>query len=234
MATSDGAQTTRLAMPSTNAFVYSDNKSVLATALHQQLFLDVLIVCRNDSDDKSSVQVQAHRSVLAAASPVFMRMLQESENCSMVSLPHIRTKVMSTLLDLIYGGQVILADDDVEEFIAAAQALEIDLTPASLIKREPGGNNNMVKRRVTPRLDVVEVMALDDGRARCTICNTEFCSMANARRHVNEVHDKSGTEFECELCKAILKSQGRLMEHLKKKHNITKRMLKRPINEDEP
>jgi len=105
-------------------------------------FYDVTLVC-------GEKQVQAHRVVLAACSPTFRQMIRHSpHHHPVLYLRGIRAMDLVAMLDFMYHGEVMIATEELETFLATAHDLSVrGLTQAGDDRgtendREPEDNNN--------------------------------------------------------------------------------------------
>ena len=89
----------------------------------QKLFTDVTLV----SDDH--VKFLAHKTVLAAASPVLksLLMLNISEGHQILFLKGVHSEELQSLLEYVYLGQASVSLSNVQGFTSASKELGIDL-----------------------------------------------------------------------------------------------------------
>merc|ERR1712129_65558 len=99
---------------------YEQNRtSSLKSLWKNEDFLDVTIACDDD-------QVQAHKVVLSAASPVFRNILTRNPHSHpLLYLKGTTTKDIKSLLNFIYTGETRVVQDDLEEFMALADGFKI-------------------------------------------------------------------------------------------------------------
>lgn len=82
-------------------------------------FYDVTLVCEEK-------QVQAHRVVLAMCSPTFRDMISHSpHHHPVLYMRGIRHTDLLAMLDFMYHGQVMIATEELETFLATAQDLSV-------------------------------------------------------------------------------------------------------------
>jgi len=82
-------------------------------------FLDVTLVCDGDI-------VRAHKLVLSACSPLFRIMLKKNSHPQpMIFLRGIRFPDMVAILNFMYHGEVNVNQEDLQNFLAAAEELRI-------------------------------------------------------------------------------------------------------------
>jgi len=82
-------------------------------------FLDVTLVCDGDI-------VRAHKLVLSACSPLFRIMLKKNSHPQpMIFLRGIRFPDMVAILNFMYHGEVNVNQEDLQQFLAAAEELRI-------------------------------------------------------------------------------------------------------------
>jgi len=109
----------------------------------------VTLCCDNGVDI-----VQAHKVILAACSPLFRKILsrQKSQQNPFLYLKGIRLKELRAVLDFIYHGEVNVAQDSLNNFLAVAEELAIKgLTTDS---QKPGGDPTPTKKAVAKRKSV--------------------------------------------------------------------------------
>ena len=104
--------------------------------------------------------VQAHKVILAACSPLFRKILSRQKSTGQnpfLYLKGIRLKELRAVLDFIYHGEVNVAQDSLNNFLAVAEELAIKgLTTDS---QKPGGsdphaNSEQRKKAVAKRKSV--------------------------------------------------------------------------------
>jgi len=115
----------------------------------------VTLCCDNGVDI-----VQAHKVILAACSPLFRKILSRQKSTGQnpfLYLKGIRLKELRAVLDFIYHGEVNVAQDSLNNFLAVAEELAIKgLTTDS---QKPGGsdphaNSEQRKKAVAKRKSV--------------------------------------------------------------------------------
>ena len=83
-------------------------------------FCDVTLVCEDDQ------QMEAHKVILAAASPVFKSMLKRSKHPHpLVFMKGIKIADLSAILNFIYIGQTNIDQDNIGKFLALAESLKV-------------------------------------------------------------------------------------------------------------
>ena len=100
---------------------FTDNvKGAFRNIKETQEFSDVTLAC------KDSPNVEAHRLVLSASSPVFRDILRCNSNSHpVIYLRGIEQKYLGFILDFIYQGEVKICQEDLEEFLEVAKELKI-------------------------------------------------------------------------------------------------------------
>merc|ERR1719357_17414 len=96
--------------------------SSLTDLWKKNAFLDVTIVCDDD-------QIDAHKLILSAASPLLQKILLRNENHvgrPLLYLRGTRKKLFLSLLEFIYKGEVSVHHDNLENFIELANSLEVE------------------------------------------------------------------------------------------------------------
>merc|ERR1711988_1095247 len=138
---------------------WNDFESNISTSFRElredSEFLDVTLCCDNGVD-----VVQAHKVILAACSPLFRKILSRQKSTGQnpfLYLKGIRLKELRAVLDFIYHGEVNVAQDSLNNFLAVAEELAIKgLTTDS---QKPGGsdphaNSEQRKKAVAKRKSV--------------------------------------------------------------------------------
>ena len=82
-------------------------------------FFDVTLACHD-------YQVQAHKVILSACSPFFRSVLKKNPHPNpLIYLKGIKDKEIEAVLKFMYHGEVIVAQDDLNTFLAVAEDLEV-------------------------------------------------------------------------------------------------------------
>lgn len=105
---------------------FESNVSVAFRDLREdEDFFDVTLLC----DDHSGRSLQAHKVILSACSQLFKQMLR---SCSatgqpnpMIYLRGVRLSDLESVLDFMYHGEVNVAQEDLNSFLAVAEDLQI-------------------------------------------------------------------------------------------------------------
>ncbi len=90
-------------------------------------FFDVTLVC----DNSRGRPLQAHKLILSACSPLFKKMLRSLSSVSpshpgpLLYLRGVRHRDLEYVLDFMYHGEVNVAQDDLNAFLAAAEDLQV-------------------------------------------------------------------------------------------------------------
>ena len=96
--------------------------SSLVDLWKKDAFLDVTIVCDDD-------QIDAHKLILSAASPLFQKMLLRNQNLvgrPLLYLKGTRRREMENLLEFVYRGEVNVHAEDLQSFMKLANSLEVE------------------------------------------------------------------------------------------------------------
>ena len=90
-------------------------------------FFDVTLAC----DDAQGRTLQAHKVILSACSTFFKQMLRNTQNAApghpnpMIYLRGVRMTDLESVLDFMYHGEVNVAQNDLNSFLAVAEDLQI-------------------------------------------------------------------------------------------------------------
>merc|ERR1712024_2128 len=110
-------------------------------------FFDVTLCCDNGTD-----LVQAHKVILAACSPLFRKILahQKNQQNPLLYLKGIRLKELQAVLNFMYHGEVNVAQDSLNNFLAVAEELAVKgLTTDS--NSNPTGTDPPAKKAVAAK-----------------------------------------------------------------------------------
>jgi len=105
-------------------------------------FFDVTLACEEE-------QVLAHKLILSACSPFFRAVLRKNPHSHpLLYLKGVKYKDMQAVLNFMYHGEVNVAQDDLNSFLAVAEELQVKgLTQG---KSEKGGGSRETSSRSAP------------------------------------------------------------------------------------
>ena len=83
-------------------------------------FADVTLACEDGE------QVEAHKFLLAGASPFFHNLLKNNHPHPIVYMRGVDSAVLLAIVDFLYCGEVELDPDYLEPFLAIAQELKLE------------------------------------------------------------------------------------------------------------
>ena len=97
-------------------------------------FSDVTLVCEENK------QIEAHRTILAASSPVFNTVLKQNKHSHpMIYMRGLKLKDLDSMIEFIYHGEATVLQEDLEGFLALAKELQLKGLAGS--KNEEGFKN---------------------------------------------------------------------------------------------
>merc|ERR1712024_216174 len=112
-------------------------------------FFDVTLCCDNGTD-----LVQAHKVILAACSPLFRKILahQKNQQNPLLYLKGIRLKELQAVLNFMYHGEVNVAQDSLNNFLAVAEELAVKglTTDSQGSSNAPEASKKDVAKRKSP------------------------------------------------------------------------------------
>merc|ERR1712088_1062045 len=128
---------------------WNDFESNISTSFRElredSEFFDVTLCCDNGTDI-----VPAHKVILAACSPLFRKILthQKNQQNPFLYLKGIRLKELQAVLNFMYHGEVNVAQDSLNNFLAVAEELAVKgLTTDS----KPTGADTPAKKAVAAK-----------------------------------------------------------------------------------
>ena len=93
--------------------------STLKDFKDEEDFFDVTLACEDE-------QVQAHKLIISACSPFFRQVLKRHRHSApLLYLKGVRIKDMVALLTFMYHGEVNVAQEDISQFLATAEELQV-------------------------------------------------------------------------------------------------------------
>jgi len=123
---------------------WDDFAANLSSALHNlrgdENFTDLTLVCADQ-------QVEAHKVVLASSSKFFWRVLKKIKHSHpLIYLKGVKFKDLEAVLSFMYLGQINLAHEDLDSFLALAEELEVNgLTPGEKVSKANSNRQNQGK-----------------------------------------------------------------------------------------
>ena len=200
---------------------YPDHlKEMLHNMINNKDFTDVTLVC-NDGHE-----VQAHKAVLSACSPVFKKMLSNRLSFiqPIVFLKGINHEELQFLLQFAYLGQTTFHQTNLKNFLEVASSLQIkelsndrlademEIQPSNKTFTQEDDTNNKHKKSkvdsepIDKRLSQDIMNKVDDEK-------TETVTMKEENMNDLDI---------CPICKSEFSNKIDLKEHYKSSHNVKK------------
>jgi len=113
-----------MALPENLRLHWNDFESNISKAFQElretKDFFDVTLVCDED-------QIHAHKIILSACSPFFRNILRRSPHHKhpLIYLKDVKFSELTSLLDFIYMGEVIVNREDLNSFLLVAEDLKV-------------------------------------------------------------------------------------------------------------
>jgi len=177
---------------------WDDFTANLISALHNlrgdENFADLTLVCADQ-------QVEVHKVVLASSSKFFWRVLKNIKHSHpLIYLKGIKFKDLEAVLSFMYLGQVNLAQEDLDSFLALAEELEMKgLTPGGKFSNADSNRQIQKKscaeqlREPTPSHPPVLMVPLKAVMVKRKALEMKVAEMeAKLKRKENEEADKRG------------------------------------------
>lgn len=218
----------------TQKFSSIDFRQMLNLQRKDQQFTDVTLAVNGGN-------LLAHKNVLSANSNYFSGILSKLSQCHhpTIVLSEVSIQIMSDLLECIYIGQVMILQKDLEEFVRAAESLEIQLAlpplatsePNHVVKSQNSGSTasfaanpeNMPFNVVPSTSSVLKGQAGVHGSSQdalakkpklpCEVCGQLLASASSLCRH-RKLH--TGVKpYKCAICGRSMTLKYNLMKHIK-------------------
>ena len=102
-------------------------------------FFDVTLLCEGDT------QIEAHKIILSACSPFFKILLKKNQHSHpMIYMRGLRAKDLEAIVDFIYHGETNIHQEDLDEFLALADELQLKGLAGSQENTMDATNNQKV------------------------------------------------------------------------------------------
>ena len=103
---------------------WNDYTTNITTSYHEFRtscdFSDVTLVCENNQ------QIEAHRVILSACSPFFNNILKSNNKPHpLIYMRGLKMKDLEAIIDFIYQGEANIYQDDLDDFLALAEELQL-------------------------------------------------------------------------------------------------------------
>ena len=164
---------------------------------HVEELFDVTLVC----DDGK--QLNAHKVVLSACSPLFRQMLTRNKHPHpLIFMTESNSKQLEEVLDFLYNGEVGIQQEYISEFLKLAQKLkikgldELDFTEKS--------SNGQMKKSSTPLTKIK-----GSRKHQCPECDKYFLTSPILKEHLLSHKNKTtGAENISEVSKETKNSEN--------------------------
>ena len=194
------------------------------------------------SEDQT--QLAAHRVVLSASSEFFRNIFRSNKHSHpLLYLGGVKTHNLQFILDYIYHGEVLICQDQLNEFLESAQKLNIKGLISDDIKEEnvtfsPPEQRQNIEEKENKIVrsdngggggDRIELENNDDvnekirtliekieGGFSCKVCGKTSKNYQNHKRHVETHID--GLSFPCLYCAGVFRSRDSRNTHVFKLH----------------
>ena len=154
-------------------------------------------------------EIQSNKYILSIFCPTLGQLLSAS---STLLLPECSTFSIKYLLNMLNDGFAVtekLSNEDINEIIATAQVLLIEMTGLYLIDPElPEPQTNKRKRNYIPRNNI---SVISYHKYQCQECDYMASKSWNLRTHVEAKHE--GVRYPCDQCEYKATTAGSLKTH---------------------
>ena len=171
-------------------------------------FCDVTLVSEGNQ------QVNAHKVILAASSPIFMKMLKDNKHSNpLIYMREIKINELAAIVDFMYHGEVNVYQEDLDAFLALAEELKLkgltggggkeenqtveimkdkELGPRQPIKPEPLHSNEPVDSNLDDRGHVALI-----SEKQLFLGNT---TDDNLTEQLDTIIESQGSALTCKVC----------------------------------
>ena len=221
---------------------WNDFQENIATAYREiresEDFTDVTLVCEEDK------QIETHRVILSACSPFFMRVLKKNKHSHpMIYMKGFKLKYLMSIIDFIYYGEANIFQEDLNEFLAMAEDLQLKgLTGSSKEETKQteeesfeSANAEQSKPLMTPRIkpretksmlpkeEVIGVSVGDYGIMAIQGTSSPKITVGNVTeldQNISTMIEKieSSGEWGCTVCGKTSKVSSNIRQHIEAHH----------------
>ena len=203
--------------------------------VREGIFSDVTLVC----DDQ--IPIPAHKIIISACSPVFKNILLTNPHSHpLIYLRGVRQKVLQSILQFMYHGEVAISKESLQEFMNTAKDFQVeeiscDIATANdlvnnveteIVKIEEVTHNKQVDGNDVDNLSNVNILE-DTERSdmnlvhfdqvfHCQDCKLDFINEADLLLH-NMTHYEL-VVYPCNQCEYSSTQQDLLEEHQQSMH----------------
>ena len=181
-------------------------------------------------------QVQAHRLILSACSPVLKSIfLNNTQTNAMLYLRGVTDQMLHSMLQYMYFGEATIYQDHLKDFLELAKDLQMaeicqkDVSKGEsdsvLIKSDnadgslngsetvkmSGSKNQHSKHSACNQASQTE-----DPIYSCDQCDKQYTSLGGLVRHQRSIHE--GLVYSCDQCEYQANERGNMRKHQKYKH----------------
>ena len=180
-------------------------------------FFDVTLVCDDD-------QIQAHKVILSACSPFFHTILRRNKHeHPLIFLLGVKYIDILSVLDFMYHGEVTVAQENLNSFLAVSQDLKVKgLTQISTDRILLGSDQPNPKQREYPAaldgdtsLPVDLEHFLDPTDFKDTTGEDDELTVRGLGCEVAKKHRSKDQGLACDTCHQVLSTEKCLKRHMK-------------------
>jgi hypothetical protein len=196
------------------------------------LFFDVHLAVADTSQDDGILKLPAHRALLSACSTVFSDFLQELDADGSPAVIPVRggVRLVTMLLDYIYGVEILVSVEDRDAFLALAEELRVKVCPkrerqvATTAKppQSASAGGMMASSEFTVEELMEKKVAKVKGALLCLVCNTKIKHKCHMRIHMEAQHVKSQFRYECPKCDRVADKRKNMYMHIRQHHSELK------------
>ena len=171
-------------------------------------FSDVTLACGDGQ------QVESHKVVLSASSPVFRSILiNTSHTHPYIYMKGMDKEELDLLIQFMYFGEVMVQKDHLEKFLECATELKI--AGLATNNEKNGGNRGISEtNREGGLVKFEQNPEIQD--SVCQECQKTFSTPANLKSHNTSMHER--VEHSCPICKFKSNFSGNLKKHMRQIH----------------
>ena len=109
-------------------------------------FTDVTLAC-NDGEE-----VQAHKVILAASSPIFQTLLRRKKHPNpLIFMSGVKSENLVAIVDFLYYGEAKVCQENLDAFLALAEDLEVKGLTGNNVNEPPEEVKSVPRKTVSPK-----------------------------------------------------------------------------------